>query len=185
MEYVGIEKLSLEELSEAVEQYPWFVAARSELYRRLVAMGGLDERQLSMAAMHIGDRKVLTALLRGKKPVFEKDIDVRKAQVVRTEVSETRPRVAGGDFFSREEYERVRKNDDAFFSRKNMPMTEIPKEESTRDEQFCTETLAQIYIEQGYFDLAEKIYSKLILEYPEKSVYFAALIDKLKENINS
>ena len=44
-----------------------------------------------------------------------------------------------------------------------------------------TETLAQIYAEQGYYDQSKEIYSKLILAYPEKSAYFAALIQKLNE----
>ena len=45
---------------------------------------------------------------------------------------------------------------------------------------FCTETLAEIYAEQGYPEEARRIYSKLILFYPEKSAYFASLIEKLK-----
>ena len=45
---------------------------------------------------------------------------------------------------------------------------------------FCTETLAQIYSQQGYFVEAKKIYSRLILRYPEKSAYFASLIEKLE-----
>ena len=43
----------------------------------------------------------------------------------------------------------------------------------------CTETLAQIYAEQGYPERAKVIYSKLSLRYPEKNTYFAALIRKL------
>lgn len=44
---------------------------------------------------------------------------------------------------------------------------------------FCTETLAEIYSDQGYFAEAKKIYSRLMLRYPEKSAYFASLIEKL------
>jgi tetratricopeptide (TPR) repeat protein len=44
-----------------------------------------------------------------------------------------------------------------------------------------TETLAQIYAEQGYYEQAKHIYSKLILAYPEKNAYFAALIQKIDE----
>ena len=47
---------------------------------------------------------------------------------------------------------------------------------------FCTETLAQVYLEQGYPAEAKKIYSKLILRYPEKSVYFATLIEEIEKN---
>ena len=47
------------------------------------------------------------------------------------------------------------------------------------EENYFTETLARIYAEQGYCQQAKEIYSKLILAYPEKNAYFAALIEKL------
>ena len=50
------------------------------------------------------------------------------------------------------------------------------------EEQFYTETLAGIYVEQGYLAEAKKIYSKLSLRYPEKSIYFANLIDEINKN---
>jgi hypothetical protein len=43
-----------------------------------------------------------------------------------------------------------------------------------------TETLAQIHVNQGNIPKAIKIYEKLLLIYPEKSSYFAALIKKLE-----
>ena len=53
--------------------------------------------------------------------------------------------------------------------------------EPVEDLGFYTETLAQIYAEQGYYGQAKNIYSKLILAYPEKSAYFASLIQKIDE----
>ena len=46
-------------------------------------------------------------------------------------------------------------------------------------DRYATETLAEIFAEQGCVEEARRIYSRLILENPEKSAYFAALIDKL------
>lgn len=91
-------------------------------------------------------------------------------------------RPAGGDFFSSDEYESVRREEDNFFTSFR---AERQKEEDNRAWEdpelgFCTETLAGIYAEQGYFAEAKKIYSKLILRYPEKSAYFASLIEKLQ-----
>ena len=45
----------------------------------------------------------------------------------------------------------------------------------------ASETLARIYADQGLYDRAIAVYEKLILLDPEKSAYFAALIDKLNQ----
>lgn len=49
---------------------------------------------------------------------------------------------------------------------------------------FVSETLAQIYAEQGLFHKAIDTYVKLSLKYPEKSVYFADRIKDLESKIN-
>lgn len=49
---------------------------------------------------------------------------------------------------------------------------------------FVSETLAKIYSEQGLYHKAIETYKKLSLKYPEKSVYFAGLIEQLNQKIN-
>lgn len=54
-------------------------------------------------------------------------------------------------------------------------------ENSTSESDFLTETLAEIYIRQKNYAKAANIYQKLLLLFPQKSVYFAQKIEQLKE----
>jgi tetratricopeptide (TPR) repeat protein len=65
----------------------------------------------------------------------------------------------------------------------NTPVIDISKPFVEEREGFLTETLARIYIKQGYYSRAIDIYERLSLKFPEKSSYFASLIEKVKELI--
>ena len=51
------------------------------------------------------------------------------------------------------------------------------------DEDFVTETLADIYYKQGNIQKALSAYKKLLLKYPEKKTYFAARIEKIEKEL--
>jgi len=65
----------------------------------------------------------------------------------------------------------------------DIPLTDISKPFVEEKDVFLTETLARIYIKQGYYSKALDIYEKLSLKYPEKSSYFASQILEVKELI--
>jgi len=66
----------------------------------------------------------------------------------------------------------------------NSPMQSAKQKQEENDE-FVTETLASIFAQQGYYKKAIQIFEKLSLKYPEKSTYFAAQIEKIKNLMNN
>jgi hypothetical protein len=65
------------------------------------------------------------------------------------------------------------------------PVEDISKPFVEEKGGFVTETLARIYVSQGYYSKAIDIYEKLSLKFPEKSSYFAFQIEKVKEHIKN
>ena len=106
-----------------------------------------------------------------------------------------RRRVPGGDYFSRQDFEELAETCQSYGDLKFTPKSNLsssldraagilasetrPKAPDT--DEVITETLAGIYYSQGFYRRAIDIYKKLILYYPEKNTYFAALIERCKE----
>ncbi len=192
--HIDLSKLNLDELNGVVNLYPWFGAARKELCRRMSELGegAWSDERYADAALYMGSRRIIAELAhKGHKSDYS-DVDVK--ELLRSYIDdgvgeireERRVVVVGGDYFSQQQYERVRKDGDNVFSTfakagenaaQAQPVSDDDAAGSLAD--LCTETLAQIYAEQGYPSQAKQIYSRLSLRFPEKSSYFASLIEKL------
>ena len=194
MGHIDIKKLTLDELVGVVNLYPWFGGARKELCSRMSRMGGdgWGTSQFADAAMYVQSRAKMADMMRSSLSKDWTDADVEdllKSYITEKEASregnpaQRRVYVVGGDYFSQDEYDQVRKSDDHVFTRYAAKAREVKEQEAGQEAGFdlYTETLAQIYLEQGYPDHAKSIYSKLILANPEKNAYFAALIQKIDE----
>ncbi len=110
--------------------------------------------------------------------------------------------LAGGDYFNRTDFEALQLDTtqplDKFIIEKPSLLRSNPsvgtnetdftietgEDESFEDSGFYTETLAKIYTQQGFYKRALDVYAKLILLYPEKSTYFATLVQDLKSKHN-
>ncbi len=179
-----IAALNLDELIEVVNLYPWFGAAQKELCIRMAGRWG--EEDFARAALHIASRRMVAKIaLAGREKQWS---DTEVSTLLQTySTPQRKVRAVGGDFFSQNDYDQVRREDDKIFSSFAAKAVSGKEENADLDilDDFCTEPIAQIYSEQGYFEQAKYIYSKLILRYPEKNAYFAAQIEKLGNNTDN
>ena len=106
------------------------------------------------------------------------------------EIQPSKPKivVVGGDYFSKDDFAQLDEGEKVAEIRLGAPADNMEHETSGGESDlldfdsldFVTETLAKIYADQGYYDKAIEVYAKLILLYPEKSTYFATLVNEIK-----
>ncbi len=179
---IDLSKLTLEELDGVISLYPWFALARKELCNRMSETDKWDIGDYSAQALYIASRSLICALYeksRQQAGTQEENLPFRESSKAQRQIF-----VVGGDYFTPQQYEQVRGEGDIFsvFAAESRAKQEAPVQKVDYSD-YCTEALAKIYLDQGYKDKAKEIYSKLSLLYPEKSVYFASLIEKIDSEV--
>lgn len=196
-----MEKMSIRELESIIARYPWFSLARRELFLKFVEMdseiGVSAIRKIAPYVFSRG-RLISDASIVAERVVSQKTEALK--EIVSISAKELEPDslkvsrdyyIIGGDYFSKEDFEEIKKTEtDPIQSLKWKPVAvneSVPERDLTdfsqiEDEEFCTETLAGIYASQGHSQRAIDLYAKLILLYPEKSTYFASLINEIRKN---
>ena len=165
-----------------------FLHSRAKIFNEIRAiLAGRDVTAAAGAENRTG--------LNSDLPEIEIDEIIREEQVYNSgRDTEQKPRVhiLGGDYFTREDFEKLKEEEKVEKVGRFVPKGDdtplvsytdrepLMREEDFESPSFYTETLAAIYAEQGYYEQAINVYAKLILLYPEKSTYFAALVDEIK-----
>lgn len=196
MDYIDLDRLTLDELMGVVNIYPWFSGARMRLCERILKIDPEWAKEyFAESSLYLADPAKLASMVRSCSSMDWKDgeAEILLKQYIGEDTfgerasveKQRRVHAMGGDYFSQEDYDKVgNDSDNQVFARYAMKIhREASKVDCSSSDTFdlFTETLAQIYAEQGYYDQAKLIYSKLSLAYPEKNAYFATLIGKLSQ----
>ena len=171
---------SLPAIKDLVQQYPYFQAARMLYIRNLKNTDDLSyHAELKKGAINVPDRVRLEQIM--NKAASEKKEQSTVTVVADDANIESVPQLKHHDLI------------DSFITANPhiKPVGEasdvetVVLDNTNVTDSIFTESLAKIYIKQGQYDKAIRIFEKLNLKYPEKSIYFADQIRFLKKIIEN
>lgn len=186
----------LSSIEQLISIYPWYQGARVELILKLAEISKETAREkLRESFSFVPFPEWIATKIEGIESAKKRS---ENDKVIQSQIQQAKKIfVVGGDYFSREELESVNNANETKADSPAIPVEAARSLERKRAVErdgtnsrvdpliFYTETLAQIYTQQECWREALDVYSKLILLYPEKSVYFAGLVNDIKLKMSS
>lgn len=153
-------------LRELRNKYPYSDFISILLLKSLKASGRATDDELSAVSVSVRDREMLF-----------RHLELEAAEALIPEMHEEEKEAAGKesllDEFLKKDPRIIPDSED------HSEAVRIAEKSNREDSGIMSETLARIYIMQGNTRKARQVYERLRLKYPEKSTYFAGLIEEI------
>ena len=177
---------TLQPLREYTEKYPWFSLGWMLYLKNLKLVNSPDFNfVLREVAIRIPDRKKLYDFINSKNKTQSVDFQDNK-NVVNYHFENEKAELKGDsliDKFLLSEPGKIRHKNNNEKVDETSDLNNIAENSVSDNEEFITETLANIYLGQKKYEKALDSFKKLSLKYPEKSIYFASRIEEIEKII--